>query len=146
LTASIEPWNTPGASGEPVSAITRIVMSSGVTPTSVACSGSLLHLSAAVVAVVAATVVSLPFAVVALASAVVAGAAVAAGEPELSSLRLQAAAVTASSTVATSADDRDRLPSLMWFPLRSGWCDTRGRAPRSSRRADYTVILSRITL
>ncbi len=47
LTASIEPWNRPGANGEPVSAITKIVIASAVTPVSVACSGSEAHLSAA---------------------------------------------------------------------------------------------------
>ena len=36
LTASMLPWNRPGARGEPVSAITVTVMVSAVTPTSVA--------------------------------------------------------------------------------------------------------------
>src|SRR5690349_4650958 len=38
--ASTLPWKNPGASGDPVSAITSMVMVSGVTPTSEAASGS----------------------------------------------------------------------------------------------------------
>jgi hypothetical protein len=129
-----------------VSAITSIVMSFGVTPTSLACNGALAQSIAAVVAVVAATVVSLPTAVVvslppaavvAVAPAVVAEAAVAGGALELSLLRLQAAAVVASSSAATSADDRDRLPSLMRSPFDAEALPLELR----SWRADYTVIL-----
>src|SRR5437899_6737505 len=61
LTASTLPWNSPGDRGDPTSAITWIVMSPAVTPTSVACN-VLLHadvVSAAVVAVDAASVLEL---------------------------------------------------------------------------------------
>src|SRR3954451_18771319 len=44
-TASTEPWNRPGRSGEPVSAITVTVMFFAVTPFSVALSVVLWHLS-----------------------------------------------------------------------------------------------------
>ena len=43
LTASMLPWNSPGASGEPVSAITWTVMVSAVTPVSVASSVTPSH-------------------------------------------------------------------------------------------------------
>src|SRR5947209_8949898 len=41
--ASTSPWKIPGASGEPVSAITSIVIESAVTPVSPAASGADLH-------------------------------------------------------------------------------------------------------
>src|SRR6516164_9567078 len=41
--ASMFPWNRPGASGDPTSAMTSTVMSVGVTPTSVACRVVLPH-------------------------------------------------------------------------------------------------------
>src|ERR1700680_2471009 len=47
------PWNRPGASGEPTSAMTSMVMSVEVTPPSVACSG-VVHWFGAVVDVAAA--------------------------------------------------------------------------------------------
>jgi hypothetical protein len=115
LTESIEPWNSPGANGEPTSAMTKMVMSVGVIPTSVACSGSLVHGSAA-----ADVVVSPPATVVATALVVAALAAVATvAEPELlsSSLRLQAAAVTASRRAAANADERDRTRRSICSPL-----------------------------
>src|SRR5579862_786237 len=90
--ASRLPWNRPGASGEPTSAITSMVMSVGVMPTSVACSVTLAHgLGAAVVALAAA--------VVGAAAAVVAG-----GLLEL--LREQAPASTQTATSAVSATER----------------------------------------
>ena len=51
------PWNRPGASGDPTSAITSMVIVVGVMPTSVACNGT-LHGLAAVVGVPAAAVVA----------------------------------------------------------------------------------------
>src|SRR5437879_7004661 len=50
--ASTLPWNRPGASGDPTSAITVTLMSVAVTPTSVSFSASDLHLSVAPAAVV----------------------------------------------------------------------------------------------
>ena len=44
-TPSTEPWNRPGRIGEPVSAITLTVIVVGLTPTSVALSGVVLHTS-----------------------------------------------------------------------------------------------------
>ena len=45
LTPSTEPWNRPGRSGEPVSAITVTVIVVGLTPTSVDFSCVVAHLS-----------------------------------------------------------------------------------------------------
>src|SRR5579862_2024964 len=95
--ASKFPWNRPGASGEPTSAITSTVISVGVIPTSVDCRVTPEH--------------GLGAAVVALADAVVAGADVAGGLLEL--LREQAAATRHAATSAASAPERLTGPPLL---------------------------------
>src|SRR4051812_3909368 len=116
VTASIAPWKSPGASGDPVSAMTKTVISVGVTPTSVACSGSLPHFAAAACAVdsvVAGVEAAGGVAVVcADVAAVVAAADALVAVPLLSSpLRPQAAAVAISTSAAAQAEAR-RLVTL----------------------------------
>src|SRR5258708_35376481 len=82
--ASRLPWNRPGASAEPTSAIVSTVMSVGVMPASVACSVADAHGLGAVDDVVAP------------AAAVVAGAAVTVGLVGL--LREHAPAITHTAT------------------------------------------------
>src|SRR5947209_19840402 len=60
LTASTLPWNRPGASGEPTSAMPWIVISVGVTPTSLASSAPLHPADDAAVVVVASLVPDVP--------------------------------------------------------------------------------------
>jgi hypothetical protein len=145
-TPSIEPWNNPGASGEPTSAITSIVMSFGVMPTSVACKGSLAHfaaMSAAVVSVappVSAVVVSVaPLAVVAVVVAVVAAAAAVVLSPPELLLSSRPHAAAAATNRMTSDSRRTRC---IWTPGQACAPPPVAHVARQPRQTSGTIVKS----